>query len=199
MRLEYLMLDHGKFVRAFIAIAIAVAIGWILISGTCFAHSDRVITVKDDGSLEGIPSEYGPAIMRVEFAPPNTDDAPITSITLNLGKNRVRMPICVTGLLLTRRMSEIKASASWYHDEKDIPHYLNVEFFDPGYDKSRWANPGFSLLFNLRTGRLMQMEVMIVRENGKGIQNVPVDIAGRCKPEELKSFAVKVSKNSSEE
>jgi hypothetical protein len=47
------------------------------------------------------------------------------------------------------------------------------------YNKSRCENPGFSLLFNLRTSKLMQMEVIIV----------PVDFASRCNSGELKDFA----------
>ena len=165
-----------------------IIIGIILVSGTCFAHKDRIITVKEDGFLEGIPPKYGPAILQVEFAQQKADGAPITSITLNLGKKEIRIPICVTGLIQTQRMSDIKASASWYHSEEILPYYLQVIFYDPGYDKLRSANPGFSMLFNLHTGRLMQMEVIIVRNNGKSIQNVPVDFAGRCKSEELRSF-----------
>jgi hypothetical protein len=57
------------------------------------------------------------------------------------------------------------------------------------YNKSRCENPGFSLLFNLRTSKLMQMEVIIVRDNGKSIQYVPVDFASRCNSGELKDFA----------
>ena len=86
-------------------------------------------------------------------------------------------------------MSEIKVSASWYHSEKILPYYLKVDFFDPGYDESRWANSAFSLLFNLRSGKLMQMEVIIVRDNGRSIQNVPVDITVRCSSKELRGFA----------
>ncbi|MEW6667361.1 MAG: hypothetical protein AB1512_19325 [Thermodesulfobacteriota bacterium] len=166
----------------------AIAVIWMLFSGTCFAHEDRIITVKDDGSLMGIPSAYGPAILHVEFAPPELGSAPITSITLHLGNNHVRIPICVTGLLRSQNLSEIRASASWYHDEKIVPYYLHLVFYDPGYDKSRWANSGFSLTFNLHTGKLMKMQVIIVRDNGKSMQSVPVDIAARCNSEELRGL-----------
>lgn len=173
-------------------VIIAIIIGCILASGSCLAHQDVLIAVKDDGRLEGIPSEYGPATLRVNFASPEAGDPPITSITLNLGKNQVRLPICVTGLLETRRLSEVKASASWYHDEEILPYYLHIDFFDPGYSGSRWANPGYSLLFNLHTGKLMEMKVTIVRDSGKRMQNVPIDLAARCKSAELRGFASNV-------
>ena len=147
--------------------------------------------VNADGSLEGLPSEYGPAYLHVEFALEERSALPIaSSITLNLGRNRVSFPGCLTGLLQIRSMSQIRASASWYHDEWLLPYYLKFYFVDPGYDESRWPpDQGYySLLFNLRTGKLMQMEVRIVRDGGKFSQFVPVDLAQLCKGELLKGF-----------
>ena len=148
--------------------------------------------VKADGSLEGLPSEYGPANLHVEFAIEKPSGVPIaSSITLNLGKNRVSFPGCLTGLLQIRSMSQIGASASWYHDEGLLPNYLKVYFFDPGYDESRWPpDQGYySVLFNLRTGKLMKMEVNIVRDSGRFFQYVPVDLAQLCNGEVLKGFS----------
>jgi len=170
-------------------VILAIIVVFIVMSGNCFAHQDRIITVKNDGSLEGLPLDYSPATLRIEFAAQNEGGAPITSVTFNLGKNQVRLPLCITGLLQSRRITEVKASASWYHDEKILPYYLKINFFDPGYNQSRWANAGFSLLINLRTSKLMQMEVIIVRDDGKSIQNIPIDVAAQCNSEELGGFA----------
>jgi len=171
------------------AIAVII-IGCILFSGTCFAHQDRFLTVRDDGVLEGLPPKYGPATLRIEFGPRNANNARSNiSITLTLGKNQVRIPKCVTGWLRTQRMGEIRASASWYHEEEILPYYLNVDFFDPGYKKFRYANSGFSLLFNLHTAKLMQMEIIIVRDNGETIQRVPVDLGAGCSMIEFKGFS----------
>jgi len=160
----------------------------VLASGNCFAHKDRIITLRDDGYLEGLPSEYNPAILRIQFAPQNTDSASVTSISLDLGTNHVNIPLCVTGLLHSKRMNEIKLSSSWYHDESLFPHSLSVRFFDPGYKSNRWANNGFLLMFNLHTAKLIRMEVMIVHDNGKSMQSIPVDITDRCTHEERKEF-----------
>jgi hypothetical protein len=168
----------------------AILIGFVLVSGVCSAHEDSGITVKVDGSLEGLPSEYGPANLHVEFTLEERRALPIaSSIILNLGKNRVRFPGCLTGLLQIRSMSQIRATASWYHDEGLLPYYLKFYFVDSDYDESRWPpDQGYySLLFNLRTGKLMEMEVMIVRDAGRS-QYVPVDLAQLCRGEVLKDF-----------
>jgi hypothetical protein len=169
----------------------AIFIGFVLVSSVCSAHQDRSIIVKADGSLEGLPSEFGPAYLHVKFALEERSALPIaSSITLNLGKNRVSFPGCLTGLLQIRSMSQIFASASWYHDEGHLPYYLKFYFVDPGYDESRWPDQGYySLLFNLRTGKLMEIEVQIVRDAGRSLQYVPVDLAKLCKGEVLKGFS----------
>jgi hypothetical protein len=82
----------------------AIFIGFFLVSGVCSAHQDSSIRVKADKSLEGLPSEYGPANLHVEFALEERSALPIaSSIILNLGKNRVSFPGCLTGLLQTRK------------------------------------------------------------------------------------------------
>jgi hypothetical protein len=80
-------------------------------------------------------------------------------------------------------MDTIAATASWYHDEKLLPFYLQIYFFDPGYNSSKWENPGpgYSMLFNLHTAKLITMEESIVHNNGKTVQYVPVDVASKCR------------------
>ena len=168
----------------------AIFIGFVLVSSVCSAHQDRIIMVKEDGSLVGLPPEYGPAYLHVKFALEERSALPIaSSITLILGRNRVSFPGCVTGLFQIRSMSQIVATASWYHEEGLLPYYLKFYFFDPGYDESRFYNQGYSLLFNLRTGELMEIEVNIVRDSGRSMQSVPVDLAQRCTGEVLKGFS----------
>jgi hypothetical protein len=154
-------------------------------SGECLAHRDIRVTVEDDGTLVGIPPDYGPAALHVAFAS-STGGPRIATVVLDLGRNHTRLPACVTGLLRTSAMNDIRASASWYHDESIVPYYLNLEFFDPGYNASAWANAGHSLLFDLHTGKLLQMQALIVQ--GKSLQHGAVDLAARCPPAELEGI-----------
>ena len=151
-------------------------------------HQDRIVELKTDGTLSAIPAAFGPAALRITFSQAKNGEPPVSSVELTLGARRIALPICVTGLLHAVRIQDVQASASWYHDEKSLPYYLSVQFFDPGYDRKASFNPGYSLLFNLRTARLMQMEVLIVRDKGKAMQSVPVDLAARCSPQELEKF-----------
>ena len=158
----------------------------ILGCGKSLAHMDRIVTIREDGTLVGIPLEYGPPALHVAFAA-SSPDPRISAVALDLGKSHTRLPECITGLLTTRSLNDIKASASWYHDESIVPYYLNLEFFDPGYNKSDRANPGYALLFNLRSGKLLQIEAY-VRGAEKSLQLVRVDLSARCTPAELKEI-----------
>lgn len=165
-----------------------VIIACVLVSSTCFAHIDRVITRRADGTLDGLPSEFQPARLHVAFSTPTARGAPIEAIELDLGENRIRLPPCVTGMLLTERVDEIGVSASWYHDDSIMPYYLVVTLRDPGYDPGTPFNAGYSLMFNLLTGKLMSMDVLIVRDQGRSLQNLPIDIEGRCRYEDVWQF-----------
>ena len=82
-------------------------------------------------------------------------------------------------------MSEVEATGSWYHDESTMPYYLNLSFFDPGYSARRWANPGVQLLFDLRTGKLIEVESLVVGDNDHSLRHVAIDLKSRCSPEVL--------------
>lgn len=166
----------------------AVLLAGFVLSSVCLAHSDRSLEIKGDGKIFGLPAEYGPAALHVRFSGAE-NDPPISEIVFNLGKNRTVLPVCVTGLLQTKSLEDISASASWYHEEDIIPYYLSLDFYDPGYKTKDWTTPGFSMIFNLRTGRLMGMQVNIRRENGRSVQEIPVDYSSRCTAEEIKAFA----------
>ncbi|NUO74783.1 MAG: hypothetical protein HOQ32_02095 [Lysobacter sp.] len=155
-------------------------------SSVAIAHKDRLLPIAPNGAIAVIPVEYGPAQLKVDFSPSKDHGPPIRSVVLSLGAKKTRLPACVTGLLLSRKATDIQASGSWHHDESRGPYYINILFLDPGHNSDSWTNPGYSMLFNLRTGKLMAMQVQIVRDNGKSLQYVPVDLAARCPSSVLK-------------
>jgi hypothetical protein len=160
----------------------------LLASSACFAHKDRIVDIESDGTLSAIPEAFGPAALRITFSEANSGRPPVSSVELTLGARKTSLPACVTALLQTARPEDVRAMGSWYHDEKSLPYYLSVQFFDPGYRRQSDYHSGYSLLFNLRTARLMRMEVLIARNSGKALQSVPVDLAARCSPQELERF-----------
>ena len=164
------------------------AVFTIALSAVCHAEQVRVLEIASDGTLNGLPSEYLPSAMRIQFSPPGGGGRPVSSFELVLGKQRTRLPPCVTAVLNTRQVKHVKAFASLGREQTAVPPYMTVEFFDPNYKPNALFNPGYSLLFNLRTARLIEMEVLIVRERGKVLQHLPLDLASMCSPAELATF-----------
>jgi hypothetical protein len=157
-------------------------------SSNAFAHRDRLLPIGQDGTLADIPAAFGPANLKISFSAPTSESASITSMVLTLGEKRVELPVCISGILRSRSMAEVKATGSWYHNEARLPYYLNLTFFDPGYSDKNWANSGYTLLFNLRTGKLIKMEAQIVRDEGRTLQDSPVNLASRCTPAALEAI-----------
>ena len=158
-----------------------------LVSFPCLAHQDRILKLDDYGQLEGLPPKYTPASLRIAFSPEGSDRPPVISLELKVADKTTVVPVCVTGLVRTRSLKDVFVTASWYHDRSTLPHYVNINLYDPGNEGAD-NRPGYSLLFNLTTARLIRMQVEIVRNAGKSIQYVPVDLAERCSPSELKGF-----------
>jgi hypothetical protein len=161
-------------------------------SRICLGHVDARILLHGDGRLEGLPAEFGPASMKVEFAKRGSDVNAIESVTLTLGSSTVRLPPCLVGHVYTTKLDDIVVSASWYHMETRVPHYLMVRFLDPGHQGPKLERSGYSFLFDLRSAKVMRMEVVIVREGGKSRQAVPVDMNALCGAEELEGVTAEL-------
>lgn len=166
---------------------VAIIMALVLFISVCHAHRDSGIRLKADGTLEGLPSEFGPASLQINFMPKSKSGQSIKLITLTLGKNKVRLPECMLSLLRTKSKNNIRVSASWYHDEKLLPHYLNVHFFDPGFDQSRSFNPKFTLLFNLRNAKLIEMEELIVLSESSA-NHKTIDVTSLCSSDTILDF-----------
>ena len=144
-------------------------------SGLCSAHQDRIITRAPDGSLPDLPPVYQPATLTLKFSAVGGEQR-LTALRLQLGpKASVQIPTCVLGLIRSNSASQAVLSASWYHDESVLPPYLSARFVDP-----EAGAPSFTLLFNLRMARLMEMSVNIAE------QSLALDLHARCAADELK-------------
>jgi hypothetical protein len=163
----------------------------LVAAGSVMAHQDRVLPIAADGTMADIPAEFGRAKLEIKFTDPNKDEPPVTSVVLSLGDKQTHLPVCVTGLLLSRDMKDVYASGSWYRDQslpRGLPYYINVDFYDHSNVKHDWNSPKFSLLFNLQTSKLMEMHVYVKRQKVAGIQRIPVDVSKLCWHDSLKEF-----------
>ena len=152
----------------------------LVVGGPALADKVSFLPIAGDGSIAGVPAEYGPARLQVDFSALGSNEPAVSSVTLSLGDKKTHLPSCVTGLLHSLDLKDVTATGSWYHHESGLPYYINFMFQDADQNAENPAAAGFSFLFNLRTGKLIAMVVHIPRDHGQSVQYVPVDMAARC-------------------
>ncbi|HEY0683458.1 MAG TPA: hypothetical protein VGD45_14080 [Steroidobacter sp.] len=139
----------------------------LLFAGTAVAHKDRMITIGSDGSLQGLPEKYQPA--RLIWS----DSVP--TLNLRIGAHETVLPSCLTSIFSLER-AELRVSASWYHDTSRLPPYIGIDIVH-SVEGQTFFN-GFSLLFNLDTGELIQVDRVIATQSEERSQDV--EIAALC-------------------
>jgi hypothetical protein len=146
--------------------------GTLAICGAASANVDRILTLDQNGVIAGLPAQYSPAKLSFE---------PLAGITLQLGKSRTTVPQCLSRVLEKQERRNIQITGSWTGEESPtLPYYIDIKFYDPGFDASRVGNPGYSLIFSLETGKLLVMKRMEVLDEGRTIREQAVDLKSLC-------------------
>jgi hypothetical protein len=147
-----------------------------LFVGPAEAHKDRVLHIEADGSIPDVPAAFGPARLIVEGL-----DSVKPLIQLRIGANQSTLPDCVARTIRTANAAEIQVSGSWNHDEKGpLPYYLNIRFFDPGYDPKRRYNSSHEFLFNLHNAKIIHAEEFEANQSGNGGQSRTLKLPMGC-------------------
>lgn len=71
-------------------------------------------------------------------------------------------------------------TGSWYHEETVLPYYVNVQFRDPGYSRARSFNSNLSILFDLRTAEIIDINRFVANRAGTNARFVPAGIPKGC-------------------
>lgn len=157
----------------------------LLIATRCAAHEDRVLKLEADGSLTGLPREYGPVSLRVVFSSKGSERHIVES-GITIRGHSSTLPPCVLSTIRSDGMDDIRVSASWYHDERDLPYYVDVTFLDATLYRDDGAGVGssVSVLYDLRTAQPMRIEREVVSWVFGSHSRRPVPLDG-CSAEEL--------------
>lgn len=160
------------------------------------AHAEQTLNMNikllPDGSIAGIPEEFGKWKLDVEFAPDPSKNYNSTIKKLSIVRDGVTItiPSAVTGILPTSNINQIQVQAYCFSNANSSKCNLKVFFKDPSYKSARNDGPGtpdYLLVFNLNTGKLREMWFMAVRNHGYSIRPVPVDLKTWCSPSEIES------------
>lgn len=175
--------------RRHLSFFLGLLVGLFVFADNCFAHADRILGVAPDGTITGLPSEFLPAHLRVDFESAGGRYG-ISTVRLLLGRHQTTLPACITKLLRTQSMDGVRVAASWYHETTSLPYYIHLNFYDPPYDKIRTFDfqPGYTLLFNLRTAELMGFNQIVVNDRDRSVVAPSIDIEAICSPDEIRAL-----------
>ena len=110
---------------------IGITLCLIVISSSVFAHRDRIIALKSNGQLEGLPVEFMPACFHKE------------EMALSIKGTTLRFPACVKRYFPTSIDYKLLITSSWYHDKSLLLPYLNIQITPANRDYQ------YRLLFSL--------------------------------------------------
>ena len=153
----------------------------------CFAHEDQPLTIKPDGTLVGLPKTFQPCSINIQFNSAKSDEPPIASFTITLSGHMIRIPKGLLSLIRSQSIEALSASASWYHEEALSPHYLRLEFLDPGFIKGEW-NSGIVIEFNLHSGKVFAISRMVHNKAERSLNQFAIRPSQYCAESELPQF-----------
>lgn len=148
----------------------------LLFAGTALAHMDKIITVRSNGLLIGLPAEYEPACLKWSGSK--------STLRLRIGNHETVLPKCLTSRLSLAR-AEIAVHASWYHKRSSLPPYIAVDIIHSIHKDSGFFS-GYSLLFNLDTGEIISIGHSTATDSWQ--QNKGIDIAALCNESEIENM-----------
>jgi len=76
------------------------------------AHQDRIITISDDWSLNGLPEMYSPASLK--------------NWILAVGTKTYKLPDCFIQQMSGIGREKVSVKGSWYHVRSSLPHYISI-------------------------------------------------------------------------
>ena len=76
------------------------------------AHQDRIMTISDDWSLNGLPDMYSPASLK--------------NWSLTVGTKTYNFPDCFVKQMNGVGREKVSVKGSWYHVRSSLPHYIVI-------------------------------------------------------------------------
>lgn len=113
------------------------------------AHQERIIQVKGNGELDGLPEQYQPA---------NID---LKNRVIAIAKNEFAMPLCISKYFSFNEEYTLKISSSWYHKRTGLPPYINFKINPKDKDHA------YSLLLGLDDLKVIEAKVLTYPKPGK--------------------------------
>jgi len=123
-------------------------------------HQDTPLKIDKNGNIVGLPKQYGPA--KFDLA----------TKRLRIKDREVVFPKCLQYYFEQHQNPKVYLSASWYHEKRILPHYLNFRIVEKN------VNYEYSMLINLETLALIEVQKSTIE--GNTIYAPKVELEQKC-------------------
>ncbi|WAC39024.1 hypothetical protein [Pedobacter sp. SL55] len=123
-------------------------------------HQDTQLKLDKVGNIIGLPKQYGPA--KFDLA----------AKRLRIRDREVVFPKCLQYYFEQHQNPKVYLSASWYHEKRILPYYLNFRIVD------KRVNYEYGMLINLETLELI--EVSQSTTEGNTIYSPKIELGEQC-------------------
>jgi len=124
-------------------------------------HQDTPLKIDKNGNIIGLPKQFGPS--KFDLA----------AKKLRIKDREVVFPKCLQYYFEQHQNPKVYLSASWYHEKRILPYYLNFRIVD------KRVNYEYSILVNLETLALIEVSKSTIE--GNTIHHIPkVELGEKC-------------------
>lgn len=123
-------------------------------------HQDTPLKIDKNGNIIGLPKQYGPA--KFDLA----------AKRLRIKDREVVFPKCLQCYFEQHRHPKVYLSASWYHEKRILPYYLNFRIVE------NKVNYEYSILINLETLALIEVSKSTIE--GDTMYSPKIELGKKC-------------------
>jgi hypothetical protein len=160
-------------------LTLALVVASLTLSPVCPAHQDGRLTVREDGSIPELPSNYADLRLHIDLEKVGTSNQ--FPLILRRRDKEFKLRACALSPVKTKLRSAIRLSGSWYHERGSLPHYILVMLPDPIQPDGARGEIGIEYLLDIESLGLIKIEQ--ITSNGPGsFLRKPILLASLCGP-----------------
>jgi hypothetical protein len=147
-------------------------VAFMMLATAALAHQDRILSVRADGVIPELPSDYQTTRLHIAFS--EGDAGTLQQLNFLSSGRETSVQPCLLRLVSKGSFRHLFIIGPWYHDESIVPHYLQVQFRNSPSQEGLPEYPGVSFLFSLRDAKLLEVSrvVLIPAQNAVRLQNI---------------------------
>jgi hypothetical protein len=145
-------------------------VAFTVLATVASAHQDLILSVRPDGVIPELPPAYEAARLRIVFS--EGEEGALQQLDFLSSGRETNVQPCLLRMVPKGSFRQIFLIGSWYHNERGLPHYVQVQFLDSAYPRE-WPNLlglpkpfGVRFLFSLRDASLLEVTQVVPLASG---------------------------------